>query len=419
MKKHVIYRCELSAEISSTDRDDEIKNLQDVIIHTSKYTELWHKEIPIRYFWFEEILLENRNTRAIMSFDEIVQLGKKHGYPVTDKQEFHMFLSYQHEVRNVIFYQDTIPEFIIISVEWFFILINVLIATFYESSSFECKKRGQISTDLLNQVIQNSRIDQSKQLENSEISTMGILQKFNLVCPVKTSKTKELKQTEMYDYYIPFLIPTESIADVVTMFEEERSNKTSFLCFSFDFLPASLVHHMMFRLLEVYSVCEDPSSYNGETAIYYRTLVLDYEPVEKQKLYFLSQKHELLFQIWFYNVTSVSVCCERLRKFVEQIVNKFKIRHKMSVNYTYKLKCPDSDHGETDVWDVLSEKPSGPYYCHSHRITHTDLYTVWFTGHQEVRFTCWSKTVDCLYRLLLLHISISLKFMSSPWQGTV
>jgi hypothetical protein len=54
---------------------------------------------------------------------EIVQLGKKQGYPVTDKQEFHMFLSYQHEVRNVIFHQD-IPEFIIISVEWFFGLIN-------------------------------------------------------------------------------------------------------------------------------------------------------------------------------------------------------------------------------------------------------------------------------------------------------
>jgi hypothetical protein len=50
-----------------------------------------------------------------------------------------MFLSYQHEVRNVIFHQD-IPEFIIISVEWFFGLINVLIATFYENSSFECKR---------------------------------------------------------------------------------------------------------------------------------------------------------------------------------------------------------------------------------------------------------------------------------------
>jgi hypothetical protein len=64
------------------------------------------------------------------------------------------------------------------------------------------------------------------------------------------------------------------------------------------------------------------------------------------------------------------------------------------VNYTYKLKCPDSDHGETDIWDVLSEKPSRTYYCHGHKITHTDLYTVWFTGHQEVRFTCWSKAVD-------------------------
>jgi hypothetical protein len=379
----------LSTEISLT--DDEIKDLQDLIIHTSKHIELWHKEIPRRYFWFEEILLENRDTRVIMSFDEIVQLGKKQGYPVTDEQEFHMFLSYQHEVRNVIFHQD-IPEFIIISVEWFFGLINVLIATFYESSSFECKKRGQISTDLLNQVIQNSRIDQSKQLEKSEIRTVEILQKFNIVCRVK--KSNELKQTEMYDYYVPFLIPTESTADVVTMFKEERRNKTSFLCFSFDFLPASLVHHMMFRLLEKYSVSDDHSSHTGETAIYYRTLVLDYEPVEKQKLYFLSQKHELLFQIWLYGVTSVSLCFERLRKFVEQIVNKFKSRHKMNVNYTYKLKCPDSDHGETDIWDVLSEKPSRTYYCHGHKITHTDLYTVWFTGHQEVRFTCWSKAVD-------------------------
>jgi hypothetical protein len=48
----------------------------------------------------------------------------------------------------------------------------------------------------------------------------------------------------------------------------------------------------MFRLLEKYSVSDDHSSHTGETAIYYRTLVLDYEPVEKQKLYFLSQKHE-------------------------------------------------------------------------------------------------------------------------------
>jgi hypothetical protein len=85
----------------------------------------------------------------------------------------------------------------------------------------------------------------------------------------------------------------------------ERRNKTSFLCFSFDFLPASLVHHMMFRLLEKYSVSED---HTGETAIYYRTLVLDYEPVKKQKLYFLSQKHELLFQIWLSANFQSTIC---------------------------------------------------------------------------------------------------------------
>jgi hypothetical protein len=50
MKKHLIYRCELSTEKSTT--DDEMKNLHDVIIQVSK-----HKEIPRRYFWFEEILL--------------------------------------------------------------------------------------------------------------------------------------------------------------------------------------------------------------------------------------------------------------------------------------------------------------------------------------------------------------------------
>jgi hypothetical protein len=38
--------------------------------------------------------------------------------------------------------------------------------------------------------------------------------------------------------------------------------------------------------------------------------VLDYEPVKKQKLYFLSQKHELLFQIWLYGVRSHPFCFE-------------------------------------------------------------------------------------------------------------
>jgi hypothetical protein len=187
----------INAKIETCLTQGEMKNLHNVIIQVSK-----HKEIPRRYFWFEEILLENKNTRVIMSFDEIVQLGKKQGYPVTDEERCFVstfFFKHSYYICSA-FCRNKKWDIIVIHfclLEFIGFLHTTNNITFYESSSFECKKRGQISTDLLNQVIQNSRIDQSKQLENSEIRTVEILEKFNIVCRVK--KSNELKQSEMYD----------------------------------------------------------------------------------------------------------------------------------------------------------------------------------------------------------------------------
>lgn len=346
----------------------ELQSLKAAIIDTSD--KIPWEEIPVRYKMFEKILDDERNTTVLLSFDKIHELGKESGYPVLDKREIEQFLSYQHDVKNVIYHQD-IPECVIISPNWLYSVIRKLLTAFHhEGENSNYKKKGLISLDLLNRIIW----DYERNTTQTSQDIISVLIKFDIVAIV----LREYKETDTY-YYVPCVILEEHTVDLVTLFESERRDKTSFLCFSFDFLPPSLVHHVMVKLLNQYSICEQ----NGNIALYYRTLLVNYDRYAKQKLYFLSNKDELLFQIWYYGVQQISPCFQGLRKMIESTVSNYKSRHKLNIAYTYKLRCPDSKHAATDGWDIFDTTKKKTFYCMDHRTFHEDLYTTWFTDYNQ------------------------------------
>ncbi|XP_052063986.1 uncharacterized protein LOC127704133 isoform X2 [Mytilus californianus] len=322
---------------------------------------------------FEKLLDDKRNTTVTLSFDEINQLGKESGYPVQDRREINQFLSYQNDVKNVIYHQD-IPECVIISPNWLYSVIRQLLTAFhYEGENSDYKKKGLISLDLLNRIIEDTKrnTNQTKQ------DIISILIKFDIVAIAW--RADEYKETATYCYYVPSVIPEEHTVDLVTLFESERRGKTSFLCFSFDFLPPSLINHVMVKLLSQYSICEQ----NGNIALYCRTLLANYDRYAKQKLYFLSHKNELLIQIWYYGTQQISPCFQGLRTIIESTVSNYKGRHNMNIAYTHILRCPDSKHSATDGWDIFDTSRKKTFYCVDHKTNYEDLYSTWFTDSNQ------------------------------------
>ncbi|XP_071161095.1 uncharacterized protein [Mytilus edulis] len=368
--KHVSH----SFVLSNTNTNiSELQSLKAAIINTSD--KIPGEEIPVRYKMFEKILDDERNTTVLLSFDEIHQLGKESGYPVTDRREIDQFLTYQHDVNNVIYHQD-IPECVIISPNWLYSVIRKLLTAFHkEDENSDYKKKGLISLDLLDRTVGDTEFKKNTNQANQDI--ISILTQFDVVAVAW--KEDEYKETNTYYYYVPSVIPEEHTVDLVTLFESERRGKTSFLCFSFDFLPPSLVHHVMVKLLSQYSICVK----NGYIALYYRTLLVNYDRYTKQRLYFLTIENELLFQIWYYGVQQISLCFQGLRKMVESTVSNYKSRHKLNIAFTYKLRCPDSRHAATDGWDILDTTKKKTFYCMDHKTNHEDLYTTWFTDSNQ------------------------------------
>ncbi|CAC5420835.1 unnamed protein product [Mytilus coruscus] len=373
-KKTISKHVSSSFVISNTNTNiSELQSLKEAIIDTSDKIPV--EEIPVRYKMLEKLLDDKRNTTVTLSFDEIHQLGKESGYPVLDTREFHHFLSYQHEVKNVIYHQD-IPECIIISPNWLYSVIRQLLTAFhYEGENSDYKKKGLISLNLLNRIIGDTELERNTNQTNQDI--ISILTKFDIVAIAW--RADEYKNTATYCYYVPSVIPEEHTVDLVTLFESERRGKTSFLCFSFDFLPTSLINHVMVKLLSQYSICEQ----NGNIALYYRTLLANYDRYAKQKLYFLSHKNELLIQIWYYGTQQISPCFQGLRTIIESTVSNYKGRHNMNIAYTYKLKCPDSKHSATDGWDIFDTSRKKTFYCVDHKTNHENLYSTWFTDSNQ------------------------------------
>lgn len=348
----------------------ELQSLKAAIIDTSD--KIPWEEIPVRYKMFEKLLDDERNTAVTLSFDEIHQLGKESGYPVLDKREIEQFLSYQHDVNNVIYHQD-ISECVIISPNWLYSVIRKLLTAFhYEGENSSYKKKGLISLDLLNRIIG----DTERNTNQTSQDIIRILTKFDIVAIV----WRECKETSAYYYYyVPSVIPEEHTVDLVTLFESERRGKSSFLCFSFDFLPTSLINHVMVKLLSQYSICEQ----NGNIALSYKTMLVNFDINTKRKVYFLSHKNELLIQIWYYGVQKISLCYQGLRKIIEKTVSNYKSRHKLNFAYKYKLRCPNSKHAATDGWDILDTTKKKTFYCMDHRTNHEDLFTTWFTDSNQ------------------------------------
>ncbi|VDI79971.1 Hypothetical predicted protein [Mytilus galloprovincialis] len=105
--------------ISNTeDVEDAFEKLRNDIFATAKSTANWNREYPVKFIQMEKAINSELTIgKQIISFERLKELGEKIPLPITDNKELHLFLRYQHEIGNVIFFED-IPSYIILDPQW-------------------------------------------------------------------------------------------------------------------------------------------------------------------------------------------------------------------------------------------------------------------------------------------------------------
>ena len=108
----------------------------------------WGQELPVRWIKLGEILHQLKESQTVLiSREEVIELGKDMEPAIHNEMEIILFLKYEHETGNVIYFDD-ISEFVILRPQKFQKKRNV----FVSNDRKELEQTGRLTDHLFTEV---------------------------------------------------------------------------------------------------------------------------------------------------------------------------------------------------------------------------------------------------------------------------
>ncbi|XP_052084812.1 uncharacterized protein LOC127721998 [Mytilus californianus] len=187
---------------------------------------------------------------------------------------------------------------------------------------------------------------------------------------------------ESTDYYVPSLIKSKPIGNIVENFNvaDDHCRRSSWLCMDFHFLPPAFFNHLLVGYMRRYPISIEPSNTVKKLALYRGMGVFNLDESGCIKLAICVFRNVVQFQVWYWQEPSVKLN-ERVWQEAELSVNAIIRRYKMNVVYMLKVKCMSGSYkNPVGMVDVVQLKKSEMYYCYEHAESHqsTEMLGCWF-----------------------------------------
>lgn len=233
--------------------EDAFNALRQIIFEIASEADemdMWGYEYPVRWIFLEKILNKRRkNDENVLKFDVIMEEAKKSPPRIKSENELVLFLKFQHDIGNLIFYDvDGLKDYVVLNPSWLLDAFKCIICA-NEFKQFSTQRNskalqkfaetGKISTDLCKRLFE----DKSKEHAIHTSFVLGVMEKFDIIvqfdntsfiCPSGISMEKDEKESDAFEgLFAEFNINTN------TCFI------SPWLCMEFDFLPPSLYNLLL------------------------------------------------------------------------------------------------------------------------------------------------------------------------------
>lgn len=134
--------------------------------------------------------------------------------PILERDQLILFLQYQHEIGNLVFYND-IPECIVLDTQWLANVFKCIItADKYQLALPRFEWSEVCSTGRLdNKLLAAIFAKQSQYIQLNKDYLVKLMEKFYiLVRPRTLSETNTIEQNS--EYYVPCLVKTIALKDI-------------------------------------------------------------------------------------------------------------------------------------------------------------------------------------------------------------
>lgn len=365
--------------ISNTNSSENSFNeLRKTIVNIAENLSIWGEHYPVRWINLERALNQKRIKEQVLSLKNVMDLAEICSVPISDKNEVILFLKYQHEIGNLIFYDDlNLKDCVILNPSWLVDAFKCLIcATEFQQFSDNTHSdellildhNGEISFDLCQKLFRKKSTEHA---QHSEL-VLQVMEKFDIIVKDKSSN---------YKFICPGGIKTKWGSTDITSFKDickehliDTNNLSPWLCMVFDFLPPALYNHLLvlcmrdskFEKIKLYPGIGIFRILDGEEGdrlvICELTKKIIIQKVHPGSEHYNSsgQKHETIpnGQDVFNNISSK----------IKDVLTKYK----MSLKCTYHIKCGDTPDDIPDYHysEEYIKNNTEKTWCYHHKVSH-------------------------------------------------
>ncbi|CAG2219265.1 unnamed protein product [Mytilus edulis] len=357
----------------------EFENLRKSIFEEAKNIPKWGENLPTRW-----IVLEKEMDRYIAEEKELVisyevakQLAEKSSFPILEiESELDSFLKYEHEIGNLIFFDD-IKSYIVLEPKWLVDIFRCFVSPLQFQEHYvemtEWKKvesTGILRDSLIKKLFK--KVPGFDSVKHTQFA-LQVMEKFDIIVKPTTCTGNE-------DYYMPCMINTFDFETITQIFNVQSKNcsRTSWFCLDFNFLPPSFFNHLLVTLVKDYVLCTDQ---DGRVQLYRGIGIFNLEANGCKKLVACLSENAIAVQVWEYHNEEQHICnanYSTIREYLINTVDFLQRRYKMNIQYTCFFKCPEGKYYKK-AGKVSCDETGEHYFCPEHGITHSleDLRKIW------------------------------------------
>ncbi|VDI77146.1 Hypothetical predicted protein [Mytilus galloprovincialis] len=385
---------------NTTSSETDFDVLRHRIVQLASKVETWGQQLPTRWIKYEQVLDQHReNQDKVMTYQDMKCLGKSVGLEIKDMNEVNLFLRYQHDIGNLIYFDD-IPDLVILQPQWLVDVLKCLVSArkfqiqrniVYNSDWKELETTGRLTEDLITQAFRGE--EEGTDFFKYRSHILQIMEKFDIIVKPNMAEEESVPALEENDvikksqiptvsYYVPCLIKSKPIRNIVDSFKVDGKdfNRTSWICMNFDFLPPAFFNHFLVNYIRRYQISLEPSKHRRRPALYRGMGVFNLDSSGRTKLAVCVSKHVILLQIWKWGKHS-QVSFKGIWEHAEACITGIKGRYKMNVSYTVKMKCCNGSYDNANgMMEMTKLESDEEYFCDEHAVLHNskDLLDSWF-----------------------------------------
>lgn len=169
--------------INNLDSQEDYLAIRKEVLELAKSKKYWEEARPAKWIPLEKSFLEFKSEgREIITFDDVRAAGQKNDLCIEHDSELRLFLTFQHSLGNILYYEtDLLRNYVILSPQWIIDAFRCFVTHTPNKNPSQLhlwddfEKKAILTSELINEIFDNKENKYFKDHKNEIIKYMEYL----------------------------------------------------------------------------------------------------------------------------------------------------------------------------------------------------------------------------------------------------